>query len=87
MNEVFDEAIKARKDIRDRLFDGRAPSDDEIIYALSQLAQKKTIEELCISGLLSDGHEKDDYLEEILSIVVSHERFVDLKKHVGWDEQ
>jgi len=86
MDETLEKSLMKRKDIRDRLFGGEMPSDPEIIYSLSQLAARKTIEGLCISGLLSGGHEKD-YLEEILAMVVSHERFADLKKLVDWNEQ
>ena len=83
MVEISDETLIKRKDITNRLFDGKIPTDNEIIHALEKLSQKESIEELCISGILSDGHEKD-VLKEILSIVVSTERFADIKKLVDF---
>ena len=57
MNEDFNEWVEKRSDIRDRIFGGKMSDEEDIKIALIELGEKETIEELCISGLLSDGHQ------------------------------
>ena len=49
--------------------------------------QEKSLSELIVEGLLTDGaHHKQWFLEEILKKLIAEEGLIQLKNHIEWEE-